>query len=84
MTYNADILPVMRHFIWALAERGYQNRRVAFIENGSWAPQAKKVMEGMLAGCKNLIFAESGVTLRSAMNGENRNVIEKLADEFCR
>ncbi|MBO4440554.1 FprA family A-type flavoprotein [bacterium] len=84
MTYNADILPVMRHFIWALAERGYQNRRVAFIENGSWAPQAKKVMEGMLAGCKNLTFAETSVTLRSAMNDENRDAIEKLADELCR
>ena len=65
-TYNADIFPFMREFITHLTERNFQNKTVAFIENGSWAPMAAKVMRGMLDGCKNLTFAENTVTVKSA------------------
>ena len=83
-TYNADIFPFMRTFISALTERSYQNRTVAFIENGSWAPLATKAMKNMLAESKNLIYAENGVKIMSAMTSENRDEIEALADELCK
>ena len=83
-TYNADIFPFMREFIEHLTERNFQNRTVAFIENGSWAPLAAKVMKGMLENCKNITFADTAVKIKSAMNDENREQIEKLANELCR
>ena len=82
-TYNADIFPFMRTFIEHLTERNFRNRTVAFIENGSWAPLAAKTMRGMLEGCKNITFAENTVKILSAMNDENREQLEKLADELC-
>ncbi len=82
-TYNADIFPFMRTFIDALTERGYQNRTVAFIENGSWAPLAAKVMGEMLAKCKNLTFAKTTVKILSALNAESRDSIDALCDELC-
>ncbi|MBQ7910168.1 MAG: FprA family A-type flavoprotein, partial [Clostridia bacterium] len=57
-TYNADVFPFMREFIHHLTERNFSNRTVAFVENGSWAPLAAKVMKGMLEGCKNLTYTE--------------------------
>ena len=83
-TYNADIFPFMRQFIDHLTERSYRNRTVAFIQNGSWAPLATKVMKGMLEGCKNLTYAENEVTILSALNSESREQIKALADELCR
>jgi flavin reductase (DIM6/NTAB) family NADH-FMN oxidoreductase RutF/flavodoxin len=83
-TYNADIFPFMRHFIDHLTERNYRNRTVAFIQNGSWAPMATKVMKGMLEGCKNLTYAENEVTILSALNGESGEQLKALADELCR
>lgn len=83
-TYNADIFPFMREFIEHLTERNFQNRTVAFIENGSWAPLAAKVMKGMLENCKNITFSDTAVKIKSAMNDENREQIEKLANELCR
>ncbi|MBQ4074268.1 MAG: FprA family A-type flavoprotein [Clostridia bacterium] len=82
-TYNADIFPFMRAFIDHLTERNYSNRRVAFIENGSWAPMAKKVMQGMLEKSRNLSFAENSVKILSAVNEENMAQIEALAKELC-
>ncbi len=82
-TYNADIFPFMRHFINHLTERNYQNRTVAFIENGSWAPIATKVMKGMFEKSKNLTFAENGVTIKSSVNSDSLLQIEKLANELC-
>ena len=67
-TYNADIFPYMRTYIDKLTERAFQNRTVAFIENGSWAAQATKVMMRKLEGCKNLSYAENNVTIMSALN----------------
>ena len=82
-TYNGDIFPFMRTFIDHLTERSYKNRTVAFIENGSWAPVAAKVMRKMLEGSKNLTFAENNVTIRSAMNAQNMAQIEALAAELA-
>ena len=81
-TYNGDIFPFMRTFIDALTERGYQNRQIGFMENGTWAPMATKIMKGMLEGGKNLTFAESNVKIRSAVNEANLTEIEALAKEF--
>ena len=83
-TYNADIFPYMKTFIHALTERNFQNRTVALMENGSWAPQAAKVMRTMLEGCKNLRFAETSVRIVSAMNDDSKQQIDKLAEELCR
>ena len=81
-TYNGDVFPFMRYFIGDLVEHNYQNRTVAFIENGSWVPMAKKKMADMLAGCKNLTFAENSVKIISAVNEQNINEIENLAEEL--
>ena len=81
-TYNADIFPFMREFIEHLTERGYQNRKIGLIENGSWAPTAAKMMKGMLESCKNTTFAETEVKILSAMTEENKAQIEQLAREM--
>ncbi len=81
-TYNGDLFPFMRDFIHELTERGYQKRRIAFVENGTWAPVAAKKMRGMLEGGKELIFAGTTVTLRSAMNEATRAEITRLAEEL--
>ena len=83
-TYNADVFPFMKEFIHHLTERNFQNRTVAFVENGSWAPLAAKVMKKMLEGSKNLTLAETTVTVRSALNAESREQVDTLAKELCR
>ena len=83
-TYNAGIFPFMHEFINHLTERNFQNKTVALIENGSWAPLASKVMRGMLESCKNLRFAENTVKIMSALNEESTNQISELANELCR
>ncbi len=83
-TYNADIFPFMKIFIEHLTERNFSNRTVAFIENGSWAPLAAKVMKGMLENCKNLTFAENNVKILSALNKESTDEINLLSDELCK
>ena len=83
-TYNAGIFPFMHEFIHHLTERNYSNRTVAFIENGSWAPMANKVMKGMLEKSKNLTFAENEVTILSALNDDSSAKLDALADELCR
>ena len=83
-TYNADIFPFMKEFIHHLTERNFSNRTVAFIENGSWAPLAAKVMKGMLEGCKNLTYTENNVKILSALNDESNAQLTALADELCR
>ncbi len=82
-TYNADIFPFMKEFIHHLTERNYQNRTVGFIENGTWAPQAAKVMKGMLEGSKNLTYLENTVTVKSALKEDTRAAIAAMADELC-
>ena len=80
-TYNGFLFPAMREFIQHLTERNYQNRQVAFIENGSWAPAAAKEMKKLLEGCKNMTLG-STVTIRSAMTKENKAQLDALADEL--
>ncbi len=82
-TYNAEIFPFMREFISHLTERGFQNRTVAFIENGSWAPLAAKVMKGMFEKSKKLKFAETTVRILSALDETSSAQIDALADELC-
>lgn len=81
-TYNAELFPFMREFIHHLTERGYQNRTVGLIENGSWAPTAAKVMRGVLEGCKNLTFTDTTVRIVSALNDESEQQLESLAKEL--
>ena len=83
-TYNGEIFPFMREFINHLTERNYSNRTVAFIENGSWAPVATKVMKGMLEKSKNLTLAENNVKITSALSSESIAQIKALADELCK
>ena len=79
-TYNADIFPFMRTFISHLVERNFQNRTVAFVENGSWAPAAARVMKGLFEKSKNITFVEPVVTIRSALNAESEAQLAALAD----
>ena len=81
-TYNADIFPFMRTFIEHLTERNYQNRMIGFIENGSWAPTAAKVMAGMLEKSKNLAFAMATVHVKSALDETSKAEIDALAEEL--
>ncbi|MBR3876388.1 MAG: FprA family A-type flavoprotein [Clostridia bacterium] len=83
-TYNADVFPFMKEFINHLTERNYQNRLVAFIENGSWAPMATKVMKSMLEKSKNLALAETEVRILSALNEESKAQVVTLAEELVK
>lgn len=83
ITYNADVFPFMKTFIHELLERNYQNRKVAFIENGTWAPIAGRVMAGMLEKCKNITYADTTVTVKSTVNDDVVAAIDKLAEELC-
>ena len=83
-TYNADVFPFMKEFIHHLTERSYQNRTVAMMENGSWAPTAARVMVKMLENSKNLTFTENNVKILSALNDESRAQIKALAQELCK
>lgn len=81
-TYNAEIFPFMRHFIDHLRERNFQKRTVAFIENGSWAPAANKIMKADFEGLKNITIAKNNVTVMSALDDESTEQIRALADEL--
>ena len=83
-TYNAGIFPYMREFIDHLTERGFSNRTVAFIENGSWAPLAAKVMKEMLEKSKGITYAENNVRILSALNETSTEQLSLLAEELCR
>lgn len=83
-TYNSEIFPFMREFINHLTERNFSNRTVAFIENGSWAPMANKVMKEMLSKCKNLTFSDTSVKILSALNSESSEQLDALAEELSK
>ena len=83
-TYNGDVFPFMREYIEHLIERNFQNRTVAFIENGTWAPMAAKVMKGMLEKSKNISYTETSVKIMSALNDESAAQVDALADELCK
>ena len=81
-TYNADIFPFMRQFIDHLTERGYKNRTVGLIENGSWAPMAARTMRKMFEQSKNIDFTKTTVTITSALNDDSRAQITAMAEEL--
>ena len=83
-TYNADIFPFMKEFINHLTERNFQNRTVGFIENGSWAPLAKKTMQAMLANSKQITYLEHNVSIMSSIKPNNKEEIELMAKEVCK
>lgn len=83
-TYNADIFPFMRDFICHLTERGYKNRTIGLIENGSWAPLAAKTMRNMLDGCSNIKYTDSTVHIKSALSEESIGQLDAMADELCK
>ena len=82
-TYNADVFPFMREFIHHLTERQFQNKTVAMIENGSWAPQAIRTMKAMLEKSKNITYTENNVKIMSALNDESKAQVDALAKELC-
>lgn len=82
ITYNGDLFPCMRAYIEGLTERSYQNRRVAVIENGTWAPMAAKLIKGMFEKSKDITFTDTSVTIKSAMNAQNKAELDKLAEEL--
>ncbi len=82
-TYNGDIFPFMRNFIHELTERGFRNKTVGLMENGTWAPVAAKKITGMLEGSKNLTFVGT-VTIRSAMDEQTKESLAALAEELCK
>ena len=84
VTYNGDVFPYMYAFLHKLTERSYQNRTVAFMENGTWAPAAAKIMAAAFEKSKNITFAQETVTIHSAMNKDTVASIERLAEELCR
>lgn len=83
-TYNSDVFPFMRTFIDGLVERNYQNRVVGFIENGTWNPNATKVMKGLLEKSKNITYLENSVKILSSLNEDSRNQLLKLVDEIIK
>ena len=83
-TYNADIFPFMKEFINHLTERNFQNKTLAFIENGTWAPMATKVMKTMLEKSKNITLCENEVKILSALTEENKAQLDALAEELCK
>ena len=83
-TYNSDVFPFMREFINHLTERGFKNRTIGFIENGSWAPVATKVMKKMLENSKNLTYTDATVRILSALNDDSTAQLSALAEELCK
>ncbi|MBQ2591802.1 MAG: FprA family A-type flavoprotein [Candidatus Riflebacteria bacterium] len=81
-TYNTEIFPFMRVFIETLVEHNFQNRTIGLIENGSWAPTAAKVMKTMLEKCKNITFANTTVSIKSAVTEQNEQQLDALAEEL--
>ena len=81
-TYNGDVFPFMRTFVEHLTERGYRNRRIGLVENGSWAPTAARVLKGLFEKSKDISFCETTVTIRSALDAASSAALERLADEI--
>lgn len=84
ITYNGDVFPFMREFINDLTERGYQNRTIGIIENGTWAPMAAKVIKSKFEKSKNITFTDTTVTVNSALDAAAEAQIDALADELMK
>ena len=83
-TYDGGIFTPMADLITRLKSKTYQNRKVAFIENGSWAPMAAKLMKAEFEGMKNISFADTTVTVKTALNSSSEAALEALADELSK
>lgn len=83
VTYDSGVFPCMKTFISMIADRNFQNKTVAFIENGSWAPAAAKTMKQLLEGCRNISFAQNQVTVKSALSSGSEAAVESLAQELA-
>lgn len=83
-TYNADIFPFMKQFIDHLTERNFQNRTIGLMENGSWAPLAAKIMKQKLENCKKINWLNTTVKIKSAVNAQNQEELDAMAEELCR
>jgi flavorubredoxin len=81
-TYNADIFPFMRNFIHELTERGYKNRKIGIVENGTWAPVVKNKITKAFENSKKITFADTVVTVHSALNDESKEQNKALAKEM--
>ena len=84
ITYNADIFPFMKTYIDPLTERSYQNRTIGLIENGSWAPNAAKVMQAKFEKSKNITWLDNTVKIMSSLSDENIEELDKMAEELCK
>ncbi len=84
ITYNADIFPFMKTYIDHLTERSYQNRTIGLIENGSWAPNAAKVMQAKFEKSKNITWLDNTVKIMSSLSDENIEELDKMAEELCK
>ena len=84
ITYNADIFPFMKTYIDHLTERSYQNRTIGLIENGSWAPNAAKVMQAKFEKSKNITWLDNTVNIMSSLSDENIEELDKMAEELCK
>ena len=84
ITYNADICPFMKTYIDHLTERSYQNRTIGLIENGSWAPNAAKVMQAKFEKSKNITWLDNTVKIMSSLSDENIEELDKMAEELCK
>ena len=83
-TYNMSIFPFMRTFLDHLVEHNFQNKTVALVENGSWAPNAAKIMMEILARARNVCILDGQITLLSAMTNDNKKQLESLAEELLK
>jgi len=83
-TYNANIFPYMQNFINYLLERNYQKRKIALIENGSWAPVAAKIMKEMFVNSKNIEFFDTTIKIMSKLNMENKKQLDNLVEELIK
>ena len=84
ITYNADIFPFMKTYIDHLTDRNYQNRTIGLIENGSWAPNAAKVMKAKFEKSKNITWLDTTVKIMSSLSDENIEELDKMAEELCK
>lgn len=82
-TYDGGVFSPMEDFLHRLQHKGYQNKTVGLIENGSWAPLANKVMKDMLTPMKNITICENTVTIKSTYKDENQEAINQLVEEIC-
>ena len=79
-----SMFPYMHELLTALVERNYQNRRIGFVQNGSWAPVSGKLMKEKLSGCKNLEFVEPMVNLVSSKSEANEAEIDALVEAMLK